>query len=154
MVANQAERHPLTSKAERANGKHERVTMRLRHFALAAGALLVSVSTASAAIVTADLNLRSGPSTRYAVIDAMPAGSQVDILRCSGNWCRVAWGGIEGYASASYLGRGNGYRAYAYEPAPIYVAPPPVVGFGFGFGGWHHGWRGHHWHHGHHGRHH
>jgi hypothetical protein len=48
--------------------------MRLKHLALAAGALLVSASAASAAIVTNDLNLRNRPTTQSAVIDTMAAG--------------------------------------------------------------------------------
>jgi len=139
--------------------------MRLKQFALAAGIVLVSVSTAAAAIVTSPLNLRRGPGTGFGVITAMPPGARVDVLECGGAWCRVAWRGIEGFASASYLAGGGGAYAYApapyyaYEPAPYYdYAPGPVVSFGFGFGGggWRHGWHGgrggHGWHggHGHH----
>jgi uncharacterized protein YraI len=125
--------------------------MRFRTFTLAAGALLVSTGIASAATITNDLNLRSGPGTRYGVIDTMPAGAYVNVIGCSGSWCRVNWHGRVGYASASYLGGGGGY----YAAAPVYVAPPPVVSFGFGFGTgprWHHHrHRGRHgWHRGHH----
>lgn len=133
--------------------------MKLRTLIIAAGALIVSGGIAAAATVTGDLNLRSGPGTNYRVVGTMPAGAQVDILGCDGAWCRVSWGGMQGYASASYLGRG-GARYYA--PAPVYIAPPHVA-FGWtggprwnsyhgGYGpGWrNHGWRGHRggWHHG------
>jgi uncharacterized protein YraI len=112
--------------------------------------LLAGVGAADAAVVTGDLNLRSGPGTGYRVIDTMPAGSYVDVIGCTGAWCRVEFGGAVGYASASYLGGGGAYAA-----APVYVAPPvysgpyyagPAVGFGFGFGS---GWRhyGHRYHH-------
>jgi len=115
--------------------------MRLKHLALAAGALLLSAGTAGAEVITNDLHLRNGPGTRYRVIDTMPAGAYVDVLGCGGAWCRVEWRGLVGFASASYLARGGG--AYAYAP-PVYVAPPPVVSFGFRFGSgprWHHrGW--------------
>ena len=71
-------------------------------------------------------------------------------------WCRVAWRGIEGFASASYLAGGE--RVYAYEPAPVYVAPPPVVSFGYGWGPrWRDHWGGRdrgHWGYGRHGCHH
>lgn len=120
--------------------------MKLKTLGLAAGALLLSAGIASAATVTNDLNLRSGPGTRYGVIDTMPAGAYVNVIGCGGSWCRVDWHGRVGYASASYLGGGEAYAA-----APVYVAPPPVVSFGFGFGGghrWHH--RHHDWHHHHH----
>jgi uncharacterized protein YraI len=129
--------------------------MRLKQFALAAGVLLVSVSTAAAAIVTNPLNLRRGPGTGFGVITTMPPGARADVIECGGAWCRVAWRGLEGFASASYLAGGG---AYAYAPPPVYVAPPPVVSFGFG---WSPRWRGYwgggsrgHWSHGHHGHHH
>lgn len=122
--------------------------MRLRTLTLAASALLLSAGIASAATVTNDLNLRSGPGTRYGVIDTMPAGAYVNVIGCGGSWCRVNFQGRVGYASANYLGGGESYAA-----APVYVAPPPVVSFGFGFGGGHHwrhrGWHGHHGHHHH-----
>ena len=130
--------------------------MRLKQFALAAGILLVSASTAAAAMVTNPLNLRRGPGTGFGVIATMPPGAHVDVLERGGAWCRVAWRGIEGFASASYLAGGE--RVYAYEPAPVYVAPPPVVSFGYGWGPrWRDSWRGRdrgHWDHGRHGRHH
>jgi len=104
---------------------------------------LAAVTAADAAVVTGDLNLRSGPGTGYRVIDTMPAGSYVDILGCTGSWCEVAFGGVTGYASASYLGRGA--QAYAAAPPvyverPVYVAPRPMFGFGFGFGPRWYGW--------------
>jgi uncharacterized protein YraI len=123
------------------------------------GLLLVAGATAAnAAVVTGDLNLRSGPGTGYRVIDTMPAGSYVDVVGCTGSWCQVQFGGMTGYASASYLGVADSYAA-----APVYVEPPiyadpypyyaaPAIGFGCGlgsgWGGWHH--RGHHHHHHHH----
>ena len=81
--------------------------MKLKTLTLAAGALLLSAGIASAATVTNDLNLRSGPGTRYGVIDTMPAGAYVNVIGCGGSWCRVDWHGRVGYASASYLGGGR-----------------------------------------------
>lgn len=124
------------------------------------GLLLVAgASAANAAVVSGDLNLRSGPGTGYRVIDTMPAGSYVDVLGCTGSWCEVQFGGMTGYASASYLGGG----ASAYAAAPVYVEPPiysepyyagPAFGFGVGFGprwgwggGYHHRWHHHRHHH-------
>ena len=54
--------------------------------------LLAGVGAADAAVVTGDLNLRSGPGTGYRVIDTMPAGSYVDVIGCTGAWCRVRQG--------------------------------------------------------------
>ena len=83
-------------------------TMKLKTLTLAASALLLSAGIASAATVTNDLNLRSGPGTRYGVIDTMPAGAYVNVIGCGGSWCRVDWHGRVGYASSSYLGGGRG----------------------------------------------
>jgi uncharacterized protein YraI len=119
-----------------------------RSFALAGVGLLAAAGIASAAVVRNDLNLRSGPGTGYRVIDVMPAGAYARVLGCGGSWCRVAYGGQIGYASASYLGG----RAYAAAPPPVYVAPP-VVSFGFGYGrpywGHHRYWGHRHWGHRH-----
>ncbi len=129
---------------------------------LTAAVLLASVGIASAATVTNDLNLRSGPSTGYRVIDTMPAGAHVNVLGCTGSWCRVNFRGEVGYASASYLGGGGYVAAAPVYSAPVYYSEPyyaaPVFGFGFGFGGHRGGWhrggghRGGGWHHsgGHH----
>lgn len=75
---------------------------------LAVGLLVAGSVAASArpATVTTDLNVRSGPGTRYAVVGSLPAGARVDVGGCTGNWCRV--GG--GYANASYLAFGGGTR--------------------------------------------
>jgi uncharacterized protein YraI len=100
--------------------------------------MLAGASAANAAVVSGDLNLRSGPGTGYRVMDTMPAGSYVDVIGCTGSWCRVEFGGTVGYASANYLSGGDSYAA-----APVYVSPPiyrepyyagPAIGFGFGFG--------------------
>ena len=91
--------------------------MKFKTLTLAAGALMLSAGIASAATVTNDLNLRSGPGTRYGVIDTMPAGAYVNVIGCGGSWCRVDWHGRVGYASASYLGGGRG----AYAAAPVYA---------------------------------
>ncbi len=84
--------------------------MKLKTLTLAAGVLLASAGIASAAVVTNDLNLRSGPGTRYRVVDTMPAGAHVRVLGCGGAWCRVDWHGRVGFASASYIGGGRAYR--------------------------------------------
>jgi uncharacterized protein YraI len=144
--------------------------MRTKFLALATGAALIAgTGIASAATVATDLNLRAGPGTNYPVIDAMPAGAQVNIRTCSGSWCRVSFRGETGWASANYLGGGGAttvYRRSYVEPGNAYAPPPAYydygygpyayepgfsVGIGFGGfgGGWHHGgWHGgHHWHH-------
>ena len=64
----------------------------------------------SPATTTADLNLRSGPGTGYEVLVVMPAGTRVDALldEAQGDYVRVRYGGLEGWAAAAYLAVGNG----------------------------------------------
>lgn len=84
---------------------------------IAAGVFALSAVPAAAAIVTNDLNLRDGPGTGFGIITAMPAGAEVNVGGCTGNWCQVSWGDFEGYASASYLA-GEGLQASTLVPAP------------------------------------
>ena len=64
----------------------------------------------SPATTTADLNLRAGLGTGYQVLAVMPAGSRVDALldEAHGDFVRVRYGGMEGWAAAAYLAVGNG----------------------------------------------
>jgi hypothetical protein len=127
--------------------------MKYRILALAAGALMLSAGAASAATVANDLNLRAGPGTSYSVIAALPAGADVDVLNCTGNWCQVNWQGTVGFASASYLDEDGDYAASsAIYSDPLYdydyaFAGPRFYGFHHGYhvgfhGGYHGGFHG------------
>jgi uncharacterized protein YraI len=130
--------------------------MQFKQFALAAGVVVLSAGSAAAAVVTNDLNLRSGPSTRYGVVDTMPAGAQVSILSCTGSWCRVSWRGEVGYASRNYLS-GSGYAAIG-SPEPFYTYDygypdyPDYYDYGYG-PGFFFGTRAYHYRHHRRGRH-
>ena len=50
-----------------------------------------------------DLNMRTGPGTKYKVILAIPAGRQVQILSKPGTWFHVAYNGRSGYVNSKYL---------------------------------------------------
>jgi hypothetical protein len=142
--------------------------MRIKSILLGAGAaLILSAGAAGAATVTTGLNLRSGPGTGYRVVDTMPAGAHVAVVRCNGAWCRVNWNGEVGYASASFI-TGIGYASnryyysspyyddYGYYPDYAYdygyqydygwYGPGIAFGFGGSFGHHHHfrGGRHHH----------
>lgn len=54
-------------------------------------------------ITTANLNMRTGPGTGYAVITVIPKGSQVTVNGYSGDWAKVTYSGKNGYAHSSYL---------------------------------------------------
>jgi hypothetical protein len=87
--------------------------------------------SAGSAIVSAKVNLRSGPGTDSEVISAIPAGSTVRVAGCDGEWCSVSWNGQSGYAIARNLDLGGSRQAGAYpgpqpgQPARAYPAPQP-----------------------------
>lgn len=94
---------------------------------LAALTLLATVgaATAAPAYVTSNVNVRSGPGTGYAIVDALRRGEQVDVQQCRGSWCYVEKRGPDGWVSANYLERGGrpGWNDDYWQPAP---PPPPV----------------------------
>lgn len=105
------------------------------------------------ALVTADVNLRSGPGTNAPIITTIPGGSTVRITSCNGEWCTVIWNGRSGFAIARNLDTGGprqgrrypGQPGYAegpddgYGPPVVYEAPgyypPPAVVYGPGYYG-------------------
>lgn len=97
---------------------------------LAALALMGTVGAAMAApaYATGNVNVRSGPSTGYGVVDVMRRGEQVDVQQCRGSWCFVERRGPDGWVSASYLDRGyngGGYDDDYYDRPPVYNPRPP-----------------------------
>ena len=71
--------------------------------ATAALALMTGAAAAATAVSQRDLNMRSGPGTGYAVVMTIPGGAPVEVLDCSGSWCRVAVGGRQGYVNLSLI---------------------------------------------------
>jgi uncharacterized protein YraI len=101
--------------------------------AVSAGAL-PAVAEAATAFSTANVNMRSGPSTRYPAVIVVPAGSRVNIQGCmsSANWCDVSYAGYRGWVSGSYL-------QTTYSQRRVYVGPQyyrplgiPTVTFSIG----------------------
>jgi uncharacterized protein YraI len=105
--------------------------MQKKTFSFAVGALLLSAGVVSAATLTDNLNLRSGPGLRYDVIGAVPAGSDVRVMNCAGSWCRVAWNDTQGYVSRRFISRGG--PVYAGSPTTGYIAPRYGYGYGYGY---------------------
>jgi uncharacterized protein YraI len=71
--------------------------------ALVGGASLIP-ATAMAAVATGAVNVRTGPSTAYAVVDTLYRGERVEIDRCASNgWCYVIKSGPDGWVSSRYL---------------------------------------------------
>ncbi|GAA1858390.1 hypothetical protein GCM10009715_02380 [Paeniglutamicibacter psychrophenolicus] len=74
------------------------------------GALPASVRT------TANLNLRTGPSTAYRILLTIPRGTSVKVLsRASNGWYKVSYAGRTGWVSNSYVTTGSGTST---PPAP------------------------------------
>jgi uncharacterized protein YraI len=139
--------------------------MTLRTRLLGAGsALLLSAGAAAAApaVVSTDLNMRSGPGTQYGVITTIPGGATVDVDGCTGSWCAVNFNGRSGYASASYLQGGASVGGGAVAVVPGYVDEPydDYYDYGYSYGPsigiyagprYRYGWRGGNWRGRHHG---
>lgn len=49
------------------------------------------------------LNVRSGPSTGYSKVTAIPYGVTVPVYETSGNWAKVMYNGRTGWVSCDYL---------------------------------------------------
>lgn len=53
---------------------------------------------------SANLNLRSGPSTSYKVLITIPLGTSVEMAEnCDCDWIKVSYNGKIGYVSSKYL---------------------------------------------------
>lgn len=94
----------------------------------AAALLMLGASVAADArpvLVTADLNVRTGPGTQHPSVGVIRGGSTAEVGRCFDGWCEIAWGGLRGFSSQAYL------DGYGPPPAPVYrPAPPPPVYYG------------------------
>ena len=97
--------------------------MFLRSLALA-GAAIVAAVPAYAAYTTGIVNIRTGPGTNYPVITAAAAGAHVSLGNCVGSWCRVNYGGVQGWMSSLYIA-GNGPRYVERAPTIYDDGPPP-----------------------------
>jgi hypothetical protein len=77
------------------------------------------------AMVSAKVNLRSGPGTESEILATIPAGSSVRVGECEGEWCQVSWNGQSGYAIARNLNLGGSRHAGIYPGQPGYQPAQP-----------------------------
>lgn len=92
------------------------MTIKLALGATVAGLFLASSAYAqTTATAATDLNLRAGPGPTYEILAVIPVAQSVTVDGCLdvSNWCRVAFGEINGWASGDYL--------TAMVEAPIYT---------------------------------
>ena len=84
---------------------------------------MAGAALAAPAVATTNVNVRSGPSAGYRVVDTLRRNEVVDVTNCRGGWCYVEKAGPDGWVSANYLQRGR----------PSYSSKP-AVNFSFSFG--------------------
>jgi len=94
---------------------------------LAAAALVAGITITTGALAaqaTGSVNVRSGPSTSYSVVDTLSRGETVAVRECSSNgWCYITHPGPDGWVSARYL-----------SETPTVQRSSPSVSFSFSFG--------------------
>jgi hypothetical protein len=82
---------------------------------------------ASSATSTANLNIRNGPGTNFAVVGVIARDDAVTVSGCLAgtSWCQVSYGGIGGWSSARYLSPFNTPGAVrTYARADLTTAQP------------------------------
>lgn len=69
------------------------------------GVLSAGAAQAANAISTANLNIRTGPGTRYASMGSIPGGAPVTVHGCTSGygWCQVSYGATHGWSSSRYI---------------------------------------------------
>jgi murein DD-endopeptidase MepM/ murein hydrolase activator NlpD len=93
--------------------------------------------TGKATILSAGLNLRSGPSTAYRIVGKVFRGASVDIIAQQAGWYQINTArGTSGWARGDFLQLPNGAtvgaavaQAPVVAPAPAAVASAAMVGF-------------------------
>lgn len=90
-------------------------------------------SSGRPATVYATVNLREGPGTTYSVVAKIPAGSRINVGKCSGQFCQASWQGKDGYVIATSLARrrpdyGPPGPPPGYIEEPVYAGPPIYYG--------------------------
>lgn len=89
------------------------------------------------AVVIAKVNLRHEPGTDSEIVTTIPAGSQVRIVECKGEWCAVTWKEHRGFAIARNLNIGGSRQAGVYpgQPgAPAYPVEGDLPGYEYYYG--------------------
>lgn len=54
-------------------------------------------------VATSDLNVRSGEGKTYSIVFTLQEGSEVEVLSKNGNWYKIKYSKIIGYAHSSFL---------------------------------------------------
>ncbi len=96
--------------------------------------IVPAIAEAAPAFSTANVNMRSGPSTRYPAVVVVPVGTRVNIIGCmsSANWCDVSFAGYRGWVSGSYLQASVSQRRVYVGPEYYRPLGIPSVTFSIG----------------------
>jgi uncharacterized protein YraI len=103
----------------------------LKAAALAFACMGATAAVAAPALVTTNLNVRTGPGTNYGSIGSLPNGAIVDVVGCTSgySWCRVNYRGLDGWASSRYLAQQEGgYAGRSYSSSAASIGIPLVAG--------------------------
>lgn len=66
--------------------------------------IAIAINAQTYKYTSANLNLRSGPSTSYKVLSTIPLGTSVEMSEnCDCDWIKVSFNGKIGYVSSKYL---------------------------------------------------
>lgn len=92
-------------------------------FLVAGFALTTTAALAAPGIASVNANVRSGPSTGYAIVDTLTKGEYVIVKKCGGAWCTISHIGKDGYVSRAlifnpYYGSKNWYQFAPKHPQP------------------------------------
>jgi uncharacterized protein YraI len=101
---------------------------------IAVALLSATAAQAANAIVTTNLNLRTGPGTNYPVIGSIPNGAPVDVSGCTSGygWCQLSYAGRFGWAASNYLavrqGSAGNYSNNNFSSNAAMIGIPLIAG--------------------------
>lgn len=93
---------------------------------LGAAILALSAGAALAATATGSVNVRTGPSTQFRIVDTLYPGERVAVVDQTRGWCEVEKNGPNGWVSCRYLTDSNR------RPNVTIARPGVSIQFGFG----------------------
>lgn len=104
---------------------------------LAMVAVIASPAIAEAAtrgFATANVNMRSGPSTAYPAVVVVPNGAPVTIHGCLNDraWCDVSFNRGRGWVSANYVQAASSKGRFVVEPRRYRELGVPIITFELG----------------------
>lgn len=82
------------------------------------GSTTVEASSSATYTTKANLNLRSGASTKHKALVTIPKGKEVTYIVKTGSWSKVKYGSKIGYVSSSYIQKATGKITVAKKTVP------------------------------------